>query len=431
MYGGVGTGKTFMMDLFYQESTVKKKRRVHFVDFMLDVHERMHSCRQRGVTGDAMVYNVTEELLEQGWLLCFDEMQVTDIADAMIIRQVFAQLWSRGAVVVATSNRPPKRLYHNGLQRAEFLPFIHTLEERSIVHSLEESTTDYRLIKGANAATSVYFSPNSGVEKETFHQLWNTLTKSAKTEPVTLKAQGRSVKVPKAAKGSRLAFFTFEELCGQAMGAADYLALSEAFHTVFVQDVPSMSLVHLNQARRLITLVDILYERGVKLLCLAEVPIQELFDPGDGRRDVMPDEVFAFDRTISRLVEMQGQEYLKSRAWRPSGPNFLVQYTIEGLTHQDLLDIWQNYDLNSDGKMDRDELYLLMEDLCEAKNGHRNVPEVALELSFQAMDRDKKGYVDKETFMIFGKRFGMSIWWGSGDSEEGHHNGQDSMSQQP
>ncbi|CAM9395579.1 unnamed protein product, partial [Choristocarpus tenellus] len=410
MHGGVGTGKTFMMNLFYKESTVRSKRRVHFVDFMMDVHARMHRCRQRGVSGDAMVYSVTEDLHDLGWLLCFDEMQVTDIADAMIVRQIFDGLWARGAVVVATSNRPPKHLYHNGLQRAEFLPFINMLEERSVVHSLEESTTDYRLIKGANTASTVYFSPNTETNKEAFYNAWSAVSNGAKTVPVTLKVQGRSVKVPHAADGSRLALFTFDELCGQALGAADYKALSEAFHTLCVSDIPRMTLVHLNQVRRLITLVDVLYERGVKLLCLAEASAKDLLNVGPGQRDVMPDEVFAFDRTVSRLVEMQGLDYLK-RGWLPSGPNFLVQFAREGLTNEDLNKIWCNYDANSDGRMDREELCFLMEDLCEAKNGHRNVPEAALDLSFNVLDSDKKGYIDKDTFMKFGSRFGMSIWW--------------------
>ncbi|CAM9578224.1 unnamed protein product [Scytosiphon promiscuus] len=411
MYGGVGTGKTFMMDLFFKESTVASKRRVHFLDFMLDVHQRMHKCRQRGISGEVMVSTVIDEILQEGWLLCFDEMQVTDIADAMMIRQLFSGLWGRGAVVVATSNRPPRDLYHKGLQRAAFLPFIDQLEQRTHVHSLEESSTDYRLLKGVDSVSKVYMSPDNAKSRKAFELLWDTISGGVTTVPVNLSAQGRTVRIPRAVKGKGVAMLTFDELCGSALGAADYTAISEAFHTVFVHGVPMMNLVHINQARRrcncylLITLVDVMYERGVKMVCLAEALPHELFDPGPGRREDMPDEVFAFGRTASRLMEMQGQE-----TWRPS-ENYLVQFSGEQLSDQDLYKIWEAYDVTGDGRMDRDELAFLMEDLCEAKNGHRNVPTEALDTTFRAMDEQNEGYVSEKIFMRFGRRFGLTVWW--------------------
>ncbi|CAM9194857.1 unnamed protein product [Ectocarpus fasciculatus] len=414
MHGGVGTGKTFMMDLFFQESPVTSKRRVHFLDFMLDVHQRMHKCRQRGISGEVMVSTVTDEILQEGWLLCFDEMQVTDIADAMMIRQLFSGLWGKGAVVVATSNRHPDHLYHKGLQRAAFLPFIEQLKERSHVHSLEASSTDYRLLKGADSVSKVYLSPDNAKSREEFDLLWKAISGGVQTVPVNLSAQGRSVRIPRAVKGGRVAMMTFDELCGKALGAADFTAISEAFHTLFVHGVPMMNLVHINQARRfrlgqLITLVDVMYERGVKLVCLAEALPLELFDPGPGRREDMPDEVFAFGRTASRLTEMQGQEYLK-RTWRPS-ENYLVRFTGEQLSDEELVKIWEAYDVDGDGRMDREELSFLMEDLCEAKNGHRNVPTEALDTTFKAMDVENDGYVSNKTFMRFGRRFGLTVWW--------------------
>eukprot|EP00752_Nemacystus_decipiens_P012674 g11227.t1 len=409
MHGGVGTGKTFMMDLFFQESPVASKRRVHFLDFMLDVHQRMHRCRQRGISGEVMVSTVTDEILQEGWLLCFDEMQVTDIADAMMIRQLFAGLWGRGAVVVATSNRPPEHLYRNGLQREAFLPFISQLEERSHVHSLEDSSTDYRLLKGVDAVSRVYLHPDNAKSREKFELLWATISGGVPTVPVVLSAQGRSVRVPRAVKGNRVARMTFDELCGSALGAADYTAISEAFHTLFVHGVPMMNLAHINQVRRLITLVDVMYERGVKMVCLAEALPTELFDPGPGRREDMPDEVFAFGRTASRLAEMQSPEYLQ-RTWRPS-ENYLVRFTGEQLSDHDLFKIWNAYDTSGNGKMDREELAFLMEDLCEAKNGHRNVPTEALDTTFKAMDAKNEGFVSQKTFMTFGRRFGLMVWW--------------------
>eukprot|EP00904_Undaria_pinnatifida_P007899 jgi/Undpi1/4239/HiC_scaffold_16.g07605.m1 len=411
MHGGVGTGKTFMMDLFFQESPVTSKRRVHFLDFMLDVHSRMHRCRQRGISGEDMMSIVTDEILEEGWLLCFDEMQVTDIADAMMIRQLFAGLWWRGAVVVATSNRPPQNLYYKGLQRSQFLPFIAQLEEKTHVHSLEASGTDYRLLQGVDSVTKVFLSPDNDSTRGEFEALWKALSDGLKTVPVTLSAQGRSVRISRAVMGSRVAMMSFDELCGSALGAADYTAISEAFHTVFVHGIPTMNLAHLNQARRFITVVDVLYERSVKMVCLAEAVPMKLFDPGPGRREDMPDEVFAFDRTVSRLAEMQGQEYLK-RKWRPS-ENYLVQFTGEQLSDQELYKIWDAYDVNGDGKMDREELSFLMEDLCEAKNGHRDVPPEALDITFEAMDMENQGYINKKTFMTFGRRFGLTVWWGA------------------
>ncbi|CAM9964533.1 unnamed protein product, partial [Phaeothamnion confervicola] len=287
---------------------------------MLDVHRRMHAARGRGVTGSAMVAAIADELVaECGWLLCFDEFQVTDIADAMIMRQLFSRLWARGTVMVATSNRPPRHLYHNGLQRVLFLPFIDELLHNCRVESLEASGVDYRLVRGADAVEDVFLCPpklgSEELRRARFEALWLHLTRYARVAPVTLRVQGRPVKVPQAVIGSRVARFRFEELCGgggaAAMGAADYHAISQAFHTIFLEGLPAMGLESLDQVRRLITLVDTLYERDVKLVCLAAESPTGLFHPAGmdcGRRPAdrskLPDEVFAFDRTVSRLIEV-------------------------------------------------------------------------------------------------------------------------------
>ncbi|CAM9411474.1 unnamed protein product, partial [Chrysoparadoxa australica] len=369
MFGGVGTGKTFMMDLFYKEIPLPahRKRRYHFHEFMLAVHSEMHRLRQRGVQGEKMVDKVVSHLLGDGQvlLLCFDEMQVTDIADAMIMRQVFERLWKRGLVVVATSNRPPTHLYHKGLQRDLFVPFIEMLEKRCSVVSLEDSSTDYRLLKGASAVREVYLCPNdreSYDAEDAFESLWEELTQDSQICEVTLTTQGRAVTVPQAVIGNRIARFTFGELCGRPQGSADYGVISQSFHTVFISSLPVMGLEHFNQTRRFITLVDCLYEHHVKVVILADARPDKLLriDAGKGGTEALPDEAFAFDRTVSRLMEMQSKEYLK-KAWQPSGEEFLVQYEGQPLADDILEAIYRRYDLNKDGRLDRNEMFAVMQ----------------------------------------------------------------------
>ncbi|KAG5175182.1 AFG1-like ATPase-domain-containing protein [Tribonema minus] len=419
MYGGVGTGKTFMMDLFFRHSSVPgdQRQRLHFLDFMMMVHQRMHRFRKDGLAGEELMERVVDEMMAGGWLLCFDEFQVTDIADAMIIRQLFERMWARGLVMVATSNRPPQHLYHNGLQRALFLPFIASLQQRCQVHSLEASSVDYRLIKGADSARTVYVYPDDLAGERAYEQLWVELCRGSRVSPVHLHVQGHDVAVPCAVIAARMARFTFAELCGLPLGAADYGAVAAAFHTVFITRVPRMTLDDINRARRFITLVDTLYERNVKLVCLAECPPTQLFAPPPGAkgRSAMPDEVFAFDRTASRLAEMQGREYLK-RCWRPSGPEFLVNFEGQTITEDLLLDVWRRYDLDGDDKLDINELFAIMQDVSELKSGHRNVPEEAVQWTFRAMDPKNQGYINRDMFVRQGLKYGINVWWG------GQHN---------
>lgn len=421
IHGGVGCGKTFMMDLFYKSTPVPEgqKQRLHFLDFLIRVHRRMHRLRQEGASGKELINKVIDEMMDEGWLLCFDEFQVTDIADAMVMRQLFEGLWARGLVMVATSNRPPRHLYHNGLQRHLFVPFIDELNKHCQIHSLEASSTDYRLIAGADAVRDVYLSRAAADGERRFERLWSELSRGSRVTSVKLQVQGHTVHVPAAVVGSRVARFTFSELCCTPLGAADYEALCEAFPTLFIANIPKMGLEAINAARRFITLVDTLYERGVKLVCLADCAPNKLFSPevGWGGVEAMPDEVFAFKRTASRLVEMQGREYL-SKCWTPSGPQFLVQFEGEMLTEDNLDQLWRYYDLDHDDKMSRDELLNVMQDVCELKSGHRSVPDEALDWTYTAMDRDKKGFIDKETFLKFGKRFTINIWWGGGEYKE-------------
>jgi len=335
LYGGVGTGKTFLMDLFYAQAPSSwKKRRVHFNQFMLEVHERLHRLRKEGHRGDPLA-TVAEDLYQQAWLHCFDEFQVTDIADAMVLKRLFSGLLQRGSVMISTSNRPPEDLYLNGLQRDLFLPFIELLKERNRVHHID-SPTDYRLVHRAyGLATDTLFVhsrrltglmngeaapalavPNAGEEMEEdgarfgFKEALKSATKGQAMTPVgiPLPQQGRRVHVPRVGLSTRTALFTFQELCEQPLGAADYIALSQSLPTLFLADVPVMTLVDVNKLRRFITLVDCLYEARTQLVLLTDAPVSELFDAA-AYSESAQDEVFAFGRTVSRLMEMQGADY--------------------------------------------------------------------------------------------------------------------------
>jgi cell division protein ZapE len=305
LYGGVGRGKSMLMDLFYDAVDVPggHKRRVHFHAFMLDVHDRLHAWRranrENGETDP--LPKIAGDIAEEVWLLCFDEFQVTNIADAMILGRLFEALFERGVVMVATSNRVPDDLYLNGLQRERFLPFIALLKERlDILHLAGE--VDYRTTRLRDM--DVYFTPADGAAESSLDDAFRRLTEDADgetvvVEPRVLEAQGRKVEVPAAARGT--ARFTFEDLCARPLGAADYLAIAREFHTVMIEAIPTMGPAKRDQAVRFSTLIDALYEHRVKLVCSAEAEPQALYPAGD--------QSFEFQRTASRLIEMQTKEY--------------------------------------------------------------------------------------------------------------------------
>jgi predicted ATPase len=277
---------------------VEKKRRVHFHEFMAEVHGRLHRLRQRAKQeGGDPIPPTAKEIAADAWLLCFDEFDVNDIADAMILGRLFEALFALGVVVVATSNKAPDDLYKGGLQRERFLPFIDLVKRKLDVLSVS-GDTDYRLdrLKGM----PVYHAPLDEKAAAALENIFRELTDGEPGAPDRVSVLGRSVPVPKAARG--VAWFGFNDLCRKALGASDYLAIADRYHTVIVEGIPRLGKENRNEARRFIHLVDALYERKANLVCSAESAPEALYREGDG--------AFEFQRTVSRLMEMQSAEYI-------------------------------------------------------------------------------------------------------------------------
>ena len=301
VYGGVGRGKTMLMDLFFDAVEVEPKRRVHFHEFMQDVHAQVHGRRQahsKGFVGAGdPIPPVADDIARKARLLCFDEFQVTDITDAMILGRLFTALFERGVVVVATSNRHPDTLYEGGLNRALFLPFIAMLKDRMEVVSLD-GETDYRLER--LNGSPVYYTPLGTPTDAKIQSIWTQLTNTDTGPPASLEVQGRVLDVPQAALGA--ARFMFSDLCERPLGAADFLKVAHNFHTVFLERIPALAPQHRNEARRFVNLIDSLYNNKVKLIASAETEPEGIYTAGDG--------TFEFARTVSRLFEMQSEEYM-------------------------------------------------------------------------------------------------------------------------
>ncbi|CAI5746818.1 unnamed protein product [Peronospora destructor] len=341
LYGGVGCGKTYVMDMFFDLVPVKDKLRVHFHEFMLDIHKRMHQLRREGLCGDPIPH-LADQLLSKSWLLCFDEFQVTDVADALILKRLFSALLKRGVVMVATSNRPPSDLYKNGLQRELFVPFIDMLTQRCNVVSLEESTIDYRVLMSATQAANVYECTITEDTRAAFDYEFLTYCGGEETVTTYVMTQGRKVHIPEAAVKAGVCRFSFSDLCDEPLGAADYLAIADVFSVVFVSDIPLLHAERLNQVRRFITFVDCMYDRGVRLHCLAPESPEHLYQVDAGMKSHV-DEVFAFDRTVSRLLEMGSEAYLLAHSDRQNELRvkareelFLAPATVESANeHED------------------------------------------------------------------------------------------------
>ena len=293
LWGGVGRGKSMVMDLFFDATEIEAKRRVHFHAFMQDIHRGMHAARKKGVE-DALA-PVADDIIQAVRLLCFDEMQITDITDAMIVGRLFEKLFAAGVVVVTTSNRPPEGLYKDGLNRALFLPFIDLISQRLIVVQLH-SPTDYRQhrLEGAK----VYFQPAASAKDE-IAAIWQDLTGGAGGEPLHLPVNGREVELPRFANGIGRA--SFWELCAKPLGPADYLAIAHAVRVLILEDIPQLSSYNYNEAKRFVTLIDALYEARVRLICSAADVPERLYLEGSGS--------FEFERTASRLREMQAADW--------------------------------------------------------------------------------------------------------------------------
>jgi cell division protein ZapE len=297
IYGPVGRGKSMLMDLFFATIGFEAKRRVHFHEFMRDIHAVIHAWRQAGSREADPLPRLAKEIAGETCLLCLDELQVTDIADAMIVGRLFESLLDEGVVVVITSNRPPKDLYKDGLQRDRFLPFIGLIENRMDLLELE-ARYDYRL--GRKRGLRVYYTPSDETAETSLEIAFARLTEGTHPVPHSFEVNGRKVRVPLASAG--VARFSFRQLCATALGASDYLELAARYHTVFVSDIPLLSPANRDEAKRFVTLIDALYEKKVTFICSAAAPPEVLYPEGDG--------AFEFQRTVSRLIEMQAEDYI-------------------------------------------------------------------------------------------------------------------------
>lgn len=298
MFGDVGRGKSMMMDLFFANVAVEKKRRVHFSEFMLEVHGRI-AIERRKEAGDPIA-PVAAALAGETRLLAFDEMMVTNSPDAMILSRLFTALLEAGVTMVTTSNRAPADLYKNGLNREHFLPFIALIESRLDVVALN-GPIDYR--RDRLGQQNTWLVPNGPEATRDLSAAFFRLTDHEVTEPIPsedITVQGRTLHVPKTLKG--VAVFSFKKLCGEARGAADYLAVARRYHTVILVGIPKLGPENRNEAARFVALIDALYEHKVKLLAAADAEPDGLYPEGDGR--------FEFQRTVSRLEEMRSEDYL-------------------------------------------------------------------------------------------------------------------------
>ena len=301
LWGGVGRGKSMLMDLAFAHIDVEPKRRVHFHEFMLETHARLRVVRERR-DGDP-IEPVADEIAQEAKLLCFDEMQVTNPADAMILSRLFGKLIDEGVKVVTTSNRPPRDLYKDGLNRDLFIPFIQLIERRMLVVPVN-GPTDYRLER--LTGVEVWHVPNGPEATAALSRAFFQLTDYPVEDRAKVPAEeidlggSRTLHVPKSLKG--VAVFSFKRLVGEPRGAADYLAVARRYHTVIIVGIPVMTPDMRNEAARFVTLIDALYEHNVKLLAAADAEPQGLYPSGDGS--------FEFQRTISRLEEIRSAEYL-------------------------------------------------------------------------------------------------------------------------
>ena len=302
LYGSVGRGKSMLMNLFFDTAPTPAKERVHFHAFLRDIHAEVHRRRQLPMYADEgdPIPGMADGIADNTTLLCLDELEVRDIADAMIVGRLFEKLFLRGVLVVASSNRHPDDLYKDGLQRERFVPFIGLIKEKLDLLELE-AARDYRLDRLVGA--KVYHTPQGSEADQALDAAWDRLTDDAQPEPDYVSVQGRRIPVPSAAH--QVARFTFNDLCGQPLGPADYLAIAGQYSTVILKDVPCMDEENKDNARRFVTLVDALYEHRTALFCSAAAPPDQLYTGKEGG--------FEFQRTVSRLIEMQAPDYIRQK----------------------------------------------------------------------------------------------------------------------
>lgn len=301
LWGGVGRGKSMLMDLFFAQSDVILKRRVHFHAFMQEVHKKLQKMRsEAGAKGENKgdpIKPLAENIADEAALLCLDEMQITDIADAMLVARLFTHLLDLGTVVVTTSNRHPKDLYKGGINRELFTPFIDLIEKRLDIFQLDNGQ-DYRL--AFLKTHPVYLAPYSPAVDYEIDRMFEHLTDRTPAEPMLLEVMGRQLEIKHQAKG--VARVLFPELCAAALGPGDFIEVAKTFHTLIIEHVPRLGPDNRNEAKRFVTLIDELYEHKVNLIVSAEAPPEQLYEQGDG--------AFEFERTVSRLMEMQSADYI-------------------------------------------------------------------------------------------------------------------------
>ena len=302
IWGGVGRGKTMLMDLFFDHTHITERKHVHFHAYMQEVHRRLHSFREAQKSGKIQKTSdplkaLAKVIVGQAWLLCFDEFHVTDIGDAMILGRLFEALFAQGVVIVTTSNRHPNDLYKDGLQRERFLPFIDMLNEKMTVLQLD-SNIDYRLER--LYAMDSYLSPANDQASAKLLNNFDALSIGSVPRKRELNVNGRIITIKKAAEGVGLT--NFQDLCAQPLGAGDYLALADAFHTIIMDGIPKLGPDNRDHAKRFMILIDALYDHKTKFICSAETSPSELYIKGEG--------AFEFERTVSRLIEMQSPEYM-------------------------------------------------------------------------------------------------------------------------
>jgi cell division protein ZapE len=299
IHGDVGRGKSMLMDLFFESVDIGAKRRVHFHEFMLEVQRRLAALRQNGGKADPLRL-LAADLARDTRLLCFDEFHVVNIADAMILGRLFQHLFASNVVIVATSNSGPRDLYRDGLNRQLFTPFIKLIEERMETYQLE-SAKDYRLEK--LQGSDLYLTPADARAVAAMDASFRKLTGRTRGEPQTLNHKGRSIVVPEAALG--VARFTFADLCVTPLGSLDYQRIAHSFHTLMIEEIPVLGPEQRNEARRLMILIDVLYDNGVGLIASAAAEPHALYVDGTGAE--------SFARTASRLMEMRSETYLSER----------------------------------------------------------------------------------------------------------------------
>lgn len=450
LYGGVGTGKTFVLDLFFHCLTARHEAealgswgdgppaaRVHFHQFMADVNTQIYLMRAGNHEGDPIPDLADKMLTEYGAVLCFDEFQVTDVADAMVINRLFTCLFCRGAVVVATSNRPPEGLYKGGLHRdAIFKPFLRTLEERCEVHEIM-SKTDYR--RTGKKGDPVYFvyGCSPGAEEvgsqppdAAFEATWERFLDGAKVEEnTTLRTATKKITIPFACSpgaGRGVARFSFNQLCGSVgtrmFGPGDYLALAANFRAIFIENIPTLGATEANEARRLISAIDAFYEHQTLAVVLAEAEPEALFDArraADAEKErrrlenlgdllesgkyvqQSDDESFAFERCTSRLREMQSEAFQVSAVGRSleatDGASFLMSFEGQELDESGAREIWQRYSAGAE-ELNHQQMKMLIHDLCMVREGHQNVDPDLVKAAWNRMVRKRCRLLERTNF---------------------------------